>query len=390
MTASTLPRDKIREKPAGSLISHFSRKITRAGGINLAQGKPGFPPPPLLIEHLRSLALEPENHQYAPGNGSRDLLSLLAGHLGKNTGTGISPDQLLIVQGATEGISLSMLYLSHLMDAPFSVLAFDPVYESYPRLPAIMGLPFHHFPTHGDGTVDFGRLSALVRAENVRVILLASPGNPLGKIWNKAEISALLKILDTTQGWLILDGVYSELYFNQPPPDPFSFDYPQMIYVDAFSKRLSITGWRVGFMVAPLPVTEALRSIHDYTGLCAPSLPQAALARYLAEADFGGRYTRSCARICAENHALMGGELEDMGFTVAPAAGGYFVWARCPGANPDGYLLAEELIHAGVGVVPGENFSPRFKDHIRLNIATDNATIAAAADLIRNHMAGRR
>ena len=386
-TPLILPNGK---RPSGSLISHFSQWISRSGGINLAQGKPGFPPPPELVEHLRAVSFQPENHQYAPGNGNTALLSLLAAHLEKNGETKISRDHLLVVQGATEGIFLSLFHLSHVLEGSFSVLAFDPVYESYPRLPDIMGMPFHHFPTQRNGDVDFNHLHTLVRGENVRIILLASPGNPLGKIWTRSEINTLLDIMDTTNGWLIFDAVYSGLYFADPPPDPLSFGYPRMIYVDAFSKRLSITGWRVGFMAAPPPIMKELRSVHDFTGLSASSLAQEALVHYLEENDFGSAYTRACAKTCAGNHAHMSRELENLGFQVAPATGGYFVWARCPESNANGYLLAEALISAGVGVVPGENFSARYRDHIRLNIATDSATVSEAADLIRNYMTGER
>ncbi|HDP95124.1 MAG TPA: pyridoxal phosphate-dependent aminotransferase [Candidatus Aminicenantes bacterium] len=372
----------------GSLISHFSRRITRSGGINLAQGKPGFTPPPELIHHLNQAALDPALHQYAPGNGHEGLLARLVEWL-QARGIPVQEHNLLIVQGATEGLFLALFHLSRSLDDHGGVLAFDPAYESYPQLPRILGMPFHAFATDPDGNVDFNKLESSVVNNNVRVILLASPGNPQGRVWSREELADLLTILDRVEGWLVFDAVYAGIHYGPPPPDPLEMGYPRLIEVDSFSKRLSITGWRVGYMVAPEPVMTTIRAVHDYTGLSTSSLAQAALARYLSETAFGCEYTRGCREICEINHKLMSAELSSAGFRVAPAQGGYFVWARIPRDITDGFTLAESLLRNGVGVVPGENFSPRHRDHIRVNIAMDTETVKKAASRIRAHLANR-
>ncbi len=374
------------ERFRGSLISHFSRRITQRGGINLAQGKPGFEPPPELIRRLCEAANEPALHQYAPGNGNLRLLELLTARL-SSADTPLDEGNLLIVQGATEGLFLALFHLFYHLGPGAGVLSFDPAYESFPRLPQILGMPYHAFSTGADGDVDFAALEATVRKRQIRVILLASPGNPLGKIWSRDELCALATILERVDGWLIFDAVYAGIYFDSAPADPLELGFQKLIRVDSFSKRLSITGWRVGHMVAPQKTMAAIRADHDYTGLSAPSLAQAALARYLEANDFGSEYTRDCRMICARNHAFMSHELAAAGFRVAPARGGYFVWARIPQAWSDGFSLAESLLEAGVGVVPGENFSDRYRDFIRLNIAMDSETVTEAASRIRAHSA---
>ncbi|MBN1196544.1 MAG: pyridoxal phosphate-dependent aminotransferase, partial [Candidatus Aminicenantes bacterium] len=376
------------ERFRGSLISHFSRRVTRSGGINLAQGKPGFAPPRELIRYLNEAALDPALHQYAPGNGQAGLLALLVEWL-QSRGVAVQEDNLLVVQGATEGLFLALFHLFHSVGDHSGVLAFDPAYESYPQLPRILGMPFHAFATNPDGDVDFKQLEAAVKKNRIRVILLASPGNPQGRVWSHEELAVLLEILDRVSGWLVFDAVYAGIHYGSPPPDPLTMGYPRLIGVDSFSKRLSITGWRVGYMVAPETTMATLRAIHDYTGLSAPSLAQAALTRYLSENDFGHEYTRGCRQICAINHELMSAELTAAGFRVAPARGGYFVWARIPQGAGDGFTLAESLLQIGVGVVPGENFSPRYRDYIRINIAMDTETIRSGAAAIRAHLANR-
>jgi len=372
-------------RPEGSLISYFSRLITRSGGINLAQGKPGFPPPAELVRHLAEASRDPALHQYAPGNGNFELLALLTKWY-REQGFSVDENNLLVVQGATEGLFLALFHLSRTLGNRSGVLAFEPAYESYPRLPAIMGMPFHAFPSGPGGEVDFQALREVVHRDGIRVVLLASPGNPLGKAWTRAELDSLLTILDGVGGWLVFDAVYTGIYFGHPPANPLETGYPRLILVDSFSKRLSVTGWRVGYMNAPLDTMQAIRAIHDFTGLSAPSLAQAALARYLEESGFGAEYTRSCRLTCAANHEFMSRELVKTGFRVAPSQGGYFVWARCPDSRIDGFEMAEALLTAGVGVVPGENFSPRYRDHVRLNIATSTETVQAGARRIRDHL----
>lgn len=374
-------------RPGGSLISYFSRLITRAGGINLAQGKPGFAPPPELVRHLTEASRDPSLHQYAPGNGNFELLSLLT-RWHRDRGFALEEDNLLVVQGATEGLFLALFHLSRTLEDRSGVLAFEPAYESYPRLPGIMGMPFYPFPTGPGGEVDFQALQEVVNREGIRVVLLASPGNPLGKAWTRTELDSLVAILEEVGGWLVFDSVYAGIYFDHPPANPLATGYPRLILVDSFSKRLSVTGWRVGYMTAPPETMQAIRAVHDFTGLSAPSLAQAALARYLEESGFGAEYTRSCRRTCAANHELMSRELAEAGFRVAPSQGGYFVWARCPDSRPDGFEMAEALLTAGVGVVPGENFSPGYRDHIRLNIATSAETVRAGAGRILGYLKG--
>ena len=130
-------------KPKGSLISHFSRLAMKAGGLNLAQGRPGYPPPDKLLKALVQRIDEPDLHQYAPGNGITDLIDLMAGRYSVHAP--LSADNLLVLHGATEGVSLSFHYLATILDRPFSALSFDTVYEAYPRLSRIFVLPFIPF-----------------------------------------------------------------------------------------------------------------------------------------------------------------------------------------------------------------------------------------------------
>ena len=139
------------EKPTGSLISFMANKVKSEGGINLAQGIPAFEPPQELLQILQQIVFD-KVHQYAPGTGNHQLLNQLEKHYN------IHKNQFLIVNGATEAISLLVTYILQLVNTKFSILAFDPVYESYKHLPRIFNLPFTSFQLSENGEVDFAKL----------------------------------------------------------------------------------------------------------------------------------------------------------------------------------------------------------------------------------------
>jgi aspartate/methionine/tyrosine aminotransferase len=369
------------EKPKGSLISYFSRMVTRGGGINLAQGKPGFAPPTELLEILKEKTDTPSLHQYAPGIGNFKLLEILCRYYSRYLS--ITEDHLLIVQGATEGIFLSFFYLSKILKKPFTVLSFDPDYESYPQLARVLDVPIEYTEFDEDLKVDFQRLEEILKQKRIGIMFIASPGNPLGKVWERQEISRVIALAEKYDFYIILDAVYQDLYFDEPPFNPLALQSKKLFYVGSFSKMLSITGWRIGYMITTEAHMAALRDIHDYTGLCAPSIFQEVIAEYLSRFDWGKEYTADIRRKCKESYLYMRATLEKTGFRVSHIGGGYFIWAKLPRQYRDAFLFASELYRKeSLGIVPGENFSGTKKDYVRLNIATDLPITRQAAQRI--------
>jgi len=314
------------QRPSGSLISFMSNQVKTYGGINLAQGIPGFQPPRELLAHLRETALEPV-HQYAPGIGNQGLLELL---LEKYRDLHrFTSDNLLVTNGATEAVSLLYTYFHNMLEGSFSVLAFEPAYETYRKLPDIFGDRFIAFPYEPDGSIDFDRLSSVCARQRVRIIFLNTPGNPYGRIWDQQEIEALVAMSRELNIRLVLDSVYQELYFDREPYHPIRSFSDQMFYVNSFSKIFSITGWRIGYVIAPPGHMEKIRSVHDYTGLCVPSVLQEALAKYIREFNWGKSYIEDLRQKLAGNFQLMKAGLEDLGFYVPPISGGFLFGRAC-------------------------------------------------------------
>ena len=159
----------------------MANKVKSEGGINLAQGIPAYDPPKELLNILEKI-VHNNIHQYAAGRGNMKLLEQLEKHYN------IPANQFLIVNGATEAISLLVTYLKKIITDNFSVLSFDPVYESYKHLPRIFNLPFINFQLNSNSEIEFNALEESIIQNNVKLILLASPGNPLGKVWTENEV----------------------------------------------------------------------------------------------------------------------------------------------------------------------------------------------------------
>ena len=368
------------KRPDGSLISFMSNLVKANGGINCAQGIPGFNPPEELISELVSVA-QTQIHQYPAGNGSPKLRELVAAGLCGSSG--MEAGNVLVTNGATEAISLIYLYLRQKSAGNFTVLSFDPVYESYANLPKIYGDRFLCEYPDDSGNFDFDSVENRVKTEKVNLVLICSPGNPLGKIWKKEEISRLYEICKKFGANLVFDAVYSDLYFHEKPYLPFELVGETLFVVSAFSKMLSITGWRVGYIVGQKQHIENLAKIHDYTGLCTPSVLQAAIAGYLEKNDFGSDYLAFLRGKVRESFEIMHSTLEKSGFFMPAIDGGYFVWAKIPPKFNDGFKFAMDLYESKkVGVVPGIHFSEKGNNFIRISIAKDAAEIKEAAQKI--------
>ncbi len=366
--------DEKYKKPGGSYISFMSNKVKTHGGINLAQGIPGFNPPEELTGFLSNLANE-NIHQYAPGSGNNELLELLLKKY--QSDYAFTKDDFLILQGATEALSLLYIYFNKILPKPFSTLAFEPVYESYMHLPKIFNTGFVPFALDENSSVDFIQLESVCKEKNVKVIFIGTPGNPFGKIWSKQEIDNLLKLSKALDIFLVFDSVYRDLYFQEKPYIPLDQFYPNLFYVNSFSKILSITGWRVGYLVAHQKHMEHIKSIHDYTGLCAPSVLQEAIVRYLKNYNYGKLYISSLRENLKTSYQLLSTELKKLDFKIPETKGGYFVWAQLPKKGfSDGFKFAVDLYEQQrVAVIPGEHFSANAKNYIRLNIARPIAEV---------------
>lgn len=345
----------------------MSNLVKTRGGINLAQGIPGFAPPVELSTLLQQLS-KSEYHQYAPGNGDLLLREMLL--LNPQYHKVYNHDNLLITTGATEAITLVFMYLKNKIAENFGVLAFDPVYESYKNLPSFFGLQFYSFYQDKNGATDFKMLEQYIVKQNIKLVIICSPGNPLGKIWAKPELAKLLALCSKYAVNLIIDAVYSDLYFHNPPQYPMEPESESLFYVNSFSKKFSITGWRIGYLLCSKSNMVAIRHIHDYTGLSCPNLLQHAIGLYLQENNFGSSYCAGLREDIKTAFIYLHQKLTNLGFKIPLIDGGYFIWAQLPENFTNGFEFALQLYeNKKVAVVPGIHFSEAGNLFVRFNIA---------------------
>jgi len=351
--------------------------VKQYGGINLAQGIPGFEPPMYLIEALKK-SVDLSVHQYAPGMGNLQLLQLVAGNYK------VSTNNLLVVQGATEALSLIYTYINRKLNGHFSVLSFEPAYESYLQLPKIFGQKFIHYPLDADFSFDKKDIEKTIKENNVRLVFVSSPGNPFGKIWSKTEVDSLVDLSSTLNFYLVFDAVYEQLYFNKPPYIPVDRLSPNLFVVNSFSKMLCITGWRIGYLISHESHMEGIKSIHDYIGLCAPSLLQHALVDYLGKSNFANEFTSFFRGEVKKSFDTLIETLDQLGFDIPKIDGGCFVWAKLPNCWTDGFVFATILYEEQkVAVIPGEHFSINKKEWIRFNVARPQGEVLEACNRIK-------
>ena len=377
--------NKRTKLPDSSLISYMSGMVKDNGGINLAQGLPGFSPPEELLSELKLLVSE-NVHQYPQGNGDPQLIDVVR-NLYKQS-VGFDDDQILIVQGATEGISLVYTYFIKQFGTSWKAVAFDPIYESYKELPNIFGNELIRISMGSEGEIDWNILEEILAGNPVKLFFVNSPGNPYGKIWTKAELHRIIQLAEKYDFYILFDAVYKNLYFGNEKPEILLPDQSSRIfYVNSFSKMLSITGWRVGYLITEAGHMKSIRKIHDYTGLCSVSILQKAIASYMNKYDLGSVYLQELRSKLAIGYSFFAPELRNLGFKLAPVSGGYFIWAQLPAGFSNGFEFAIDLYgKSKLAVVPGIHFSNSAGSFIRINIARDLAELVKALEALKSFL----
>lgn len=372
------------ELPKGSLISYFSTLVKQHGGINLAQGIPGFNPPKELRDELKNISHE-NIHQYPPGIGNfaltEQLLYFYSNHYP------LKKENMLILQGATEALFLIFLFVMRQTKKSFTTLSFSPPYESYRQLPKQFGMPFIEIDPDDNGNLPLEKIAQHIEKDNVKLIYLASPGNPHGQVFSKDNIDAVADLCQQKKCFLVFDAVYQTLFYGSKPYTPLAKLNPYLFVVDGFSKWFSITGWRVGFLMHDEAHCADLRSLHDYTGLCTNSVLQETLARYITKYDFGKLYSENLRKNLAENYRFASEKLIAMGFNCRKSDGGYFVWAELPPRFLNGFEFAVNLFEKQkVAIVPGIHFSENAENIVRFNIARPLPELASGMERLNEFL----
>ncbi len=352
--------------------------------VNLGQGFPDWSPPDFVLAAAET-ALKTASHQYSAPRGVSRLLEAVAALLEPQIGA-IDPEtEITITVGATQAIHAALAALVNPND---EVILVEPKFDSYaPQVRLCDGIPVfvQLLPQNGTWVLDLEQLGAAI-TPHTKGIILNSPHNPTGKVFSRTELEGIAALVAQFDLWVISDEVYDRITFDVPH---ISFaSLPKMrertITIGSAGKIFSVTGWRVGWAVAPQSISSAIRGAHQWIPFHVTGFVQEAIAICLETAAQNGYYAALQARFLAQRNALYHC-LEQAGFMPMLPQGGYFIVAEINNFSSDSQEFARYLVsEIGVAAMPVPIFydpSTRAKAPNALRFAACKSleTIAQAA-----------
>ncbi|MDZ7799241.1 MAG: aminotransferase class I/II-fold pyridoxal phosphate-dependent enzyme [Trueperaceae bacterium] len=344
-----------------STIRGLTAYAHQRGAINMGQGSPDFPPPPEVVEAARQ-ALADGVHQYVPTWGLPALRQALSEKAQRFQGLAYDPEtETTVTCGVTEAVISALLAV---VDAGDEVVILEPAHENYHAGVVFAGatpifVPIRP-PTH---RVDPDELAAAMARPGVRAVIFNSPHNPSGRVFDEDELATLARLCTQHDVVAISDEIYEHMTYDGHAHVAIA-THPGMkertITISGLSKTYAATGWRVGWAYAPAALTDAIRKVHDFTTICAPSpLQQAAVTA----ARLPDAYYEELRAFYRARRDRTVGMLREAGFEATPPEGAYYLMAGMErlaerlGRDADDQAFAHYLIdEVGVGTVPGSSF----------------------------------
>lgn len=365
-----------------NVFSEMTRLALAHGAVNLAQGFPDFDGPD-FVKEAGKRAIDAGRGQYGRSNGIPELHARIAERYRKDYDLRFAEgDEIVVGCGATE---LIFAAIAGLTDVGDEVVLMEPFYDSYRASVCMAGATPRVVRLEPP---DFAApIEALARAISPRtkVLVLNNPHNPTGKVWTRAELEGVARLCVENDVIAIADEVYEHIRFegDHVPLASLPGMFERTITLSSLSKTFSLTGWRVGWAVAPAPLAEAVRGAHQFITFSAPTpLQWGAVAALEAEP---GYVTRLAADFRAKRD-LLGGALRAAGFDVYEPAGTYFVCAGFSRLDPrgDDVLFAKHLTaDVGVAVIPPSAFfeAPGTRvPYVRFTFCKRDETLRAAIE----------
>ena len=378
---------------AGSFTESVIREMTRLNlalngperAINFAQGFPDFPPSPAIVEAAHA-ALEDGFHQYATTWGAPQLRQAIATKMGAAWGRAIDPEtEITVTCGATESMIAVMLAALNPGD---EVIIFEPFYENYGPDCILSGASPRYVPLRPpDWTFDEGELRAAFTSKS-RAIVINTPHNPTGKVFSEQELGLIAELCREHDVIAITDEIYEHLVYEGRHISIATLPgmAERTVTISGASKTYSVTGWRIGWLVAPPPLTAGIRKVHDFLTVGAAHPLQIAVAKAL---EFPASFYDALLEEYRERRDLIANGLADLGFQVSRPAGAYYVMVGIDALahGRDDVAFARHLVDkAAVATVPASSFfaDPELgRRHVRFSFPKRIETIERGLEALR-------
>ena len=363
-----------------SVIRRMTRVSNQYGAVNLSQGFPDFDPPREILERLRQTADE-DIHQYSLTWGAQNLREALADKQSALMGFPIDPDREIVVTcGSTEAMMAAMMTVANPGD---KVAIFSPFYENYGADTILTGAEPIYVPlTPPEYCFDPEVLEDAFRA-GAGVLILCNPSNPCGKVFTRQELELIADLVRKYDAYVVTDEVYEHIVYA-PYQHIYFASLPGMrertISCSSLSKTYSITGWRLGYTIAPPEITDRIKKVHDFltVGAAAP-LQEAVIPGLRFDR---GYYEELLAAYTKKRDLFLNG-LDEIGLSHNVPHGAYYVMMDISefGYEDDLRFCEDLAAKVGVGAVPGSSFFREPVNHlIRLHFAKKEETLLEALD----------
>jgi len=361
-----------------SVIRQMTRLANAHGAINLSQGFPDFDPPEELKRAAERAGREGP-HQYAVTWGAPNFRTALAKKQSRLMGLSIDPDRNVVVTcGSTEAMMVAMMTACNPGDR---VVVFSPLYENYVADTILSGAePIYVALRPPDFRFDPAELKSAF-AQKPKAIVLCNPSNPSGRVFERAELELIAKLAEESDAFVITDEVYEHIVYS-PHRHIYFASLPGMegrtVSCGSLSKTYSITGWRLGYVIASPEIIAGARKVHDFltVGAAAP-LQEAAVAGL----ELPDSYYRELQTKYSTRRELFLGYLRQTGLRFCEPEGAYYVMVDIGETGwTDDRAFCDWLVKdVGVAAVPGSSFfRESVKTWIRFHFAKREETLHAA------------
>ena len=338
-----------------SVIREMTRLAMEYDAVNLAQGFPDFPAP-AEVKEAAVRAIRADVNQYAITWGAREFRRAIAERFERDSGVAIDPErEITVCCGSTEAMIASLLAV---VNPGEEVVIFEPFYENYGPDAIICGAVPRFVRLHPpDWTFDPQELAAAF-TERTRACILNTPNNPTGKVFTREELETIAGHARRVNAYILTDEIYQYLVYDGARHISMA-TLPEMrertITINGMSKTFSVTGWRVGYAIAPALVSNAIRKMHDFltVGAAAPLQEAGVTALRLPETY----YQNLCSEYLVRRDRMLGA-LEEAGFKCFKPRGAYYIMTDISGfAFANDIEFTRHLVkEIGVAVVPGSSF----------------------------------
>lgn len=364
-----------------SIFTVMSQMAAEHNAINLSQGFPNFPVDERLTSILARLAKE-NIHQYTPMSGLPSLLEKIAKLTNQSYQRIISPkEEILIAAGATEGIFAT---IQSLVKANEEVIIIDPSYDCYEAPILLSNAKPVRISLNDDFTPNWEKIANATN-KNTKLIIINNPHNPTGKTWTENDFLQLEKLVDAYPNLHVLsDEVYEYITFEQKHISVHHRPklWEKSIIIGSFGKSFHITGWKVGYVIAPQNLMIEIKKVHQFLVFSVNSIGQHAINEYIDLVD-----VHAIGKFYQQKRDFFQNLLKDTKLKLLPCEGTYFQVASYASiSNENDMDFTKRLVtEFGVATIPISTFYANYNDNkcIRFCFAKDDVTLIQAAERLR-------